>query len=291
MSSIQERIRKLQSLDSSSVSAAPAAAPGAVASARERLSHQTSLPASVTSLSARAAAFSQDGDGEDGGSATARAAGKIIDRLEAGGDKEVIAQRVRTLEREKPAALAKRGAGSDALIGRRAAFEREEEATVMVARTASGVRDRAGIFEKGVEEEVKERGGLLDRNGRQRKEEEAREAGRRAEEKEKKEQGQAGKAAVKGSLSGRAAMFESGGAQVSGGGGRTVAKGAKGARRDMEAGKKEPEPDAVLNELQEVKAVNKDLVNRLVELTSAFKRLEKSREQLQMRVSVLEKKK
>lgn len=47
---------------------------------------------------------------------------------------------------------------------------------------------------------------------------------------------------------------------------------------------------STLEVLQEVKALNQDLVSRLIELTGAFKRLEKSREELQSRITRLEKK-
>lgn len=277
----------------------------------------------------RAAAFAARDAAADDDEGGANAAASVIRRLEARKDAEAdeVRDRVRRLEREKPGALGKGVLPASALDQRRAAFERadgerdaggnvREKAAAFVGdraeqkTRATGVLDRKGVFERG------------DRDAR--KEEEEEEANRKEKaviaERQKmqeeqrrrdikaKDEAEAHIAKASTNISQRFAMFEGGGG---GGGGAAAADakpkeavkpatttrdvvGSKGASappaKKAATARAGMEPDALLSELQQVKTLNHDLVSRLVELTGAFKRLEKSREQLQARVAKLEKK-
>lgn len=96
-------------------------------------------------------------------------------------------------------------------------------------------------------------------------------------------------------LSSRAAMFEEAEAAES----RPLVVARKVSPRvdgkkvngegDVEKVGGEKGKKSLVEELHEVKEINRDLISRLIELTGSFKRLEKSREELQGRISRLEK--
>ncbi|CDF37713.1 unnamed protein product [Chondrus crispus] len=208
------------------------------------------------------------------------------------------------MEREKPGALAKGAMPAGALDGRRAAFERDKaEATALVrgkvAAFAGDEEPRKAPARGGRDKTVeKARGGEEDQSAK---------GDRRDEEAGDEE------AAVKKpvGLGQRFAMFEGGTAAAENGaahvkvkakvdeGDRPVAKAVAKAVGKVPAasgdggtvkGKTSTSEAGVVQELREVKKQNEELLKRLVELTTAFKRLEKNREALQGRLAKLEKK-